>query len=53
MTTRYDVSLYIAEGGGFREPAPPRTVRVSSSFPMRSGRPAYAQAGDTSAARPA
>ena len=44
----YDVSLYIAEGGGFAES--PQTVRVSSSFPAQSGRPAYAQAGDTSAA---
>jgi len=44
----YDVSLYIAEGGGFAES--PQTVRVSSSFPAQSGRPAYARAGDTSAA---
>jgi len=46
----YDVSLFIAEDGGFlQSPSLPRTVRVTSSFPMQSGRPAYAQAGDTSA----
>ena len=40
----YDVSLYIAEGGGFVLESP-QTVRVSSTFPAQSGRPAYAQAG--------
>jgi hypothetical protein len=46
----YDVSLFIAEDGGFiQNPRPPRTVRVSSNFPARSGRPVYAQTGDTSA----
>ena len=45
---RYDVSLYIDERGGFfREPAPPRTVTVSSNLPASGGRPAFAALGDT------
>lgn len=44
---RYDVSLYIDERGGFfREPAPPRTVTVSSNLPASGGRPAFAALGD-------
>jgi Calpain family cysteine protease len=49
----YDVSLYLGEDGRLiLSPDPPRTVQVTSNFPMRAGAPAYAQPGDASAAGP-
>jgi hypothetical protein len=49
----YDVSLYISEEGRLMfAPDAPRTVRVTSRFPMLAGAPAYAQPGDASAAGP-